>query len=235
MGHRCPRALWHSIHTPGEAEKLPPWATIKYSFGHIIEALAIALAKAAGHTVEGEQDELCVDGVLGHRDCVIDGCLVDVKSSSSYSFRKFQDGSIKDTDWFGYLDQLDGYLVGSLSDDTTKVKDKGYLLVIDKQLGHLCLYEHTLREESIRARIKEYKRIIELPSAPACRCGTELIGKSGNIKLDTKASYNMFKHCCFPRLRTFLYEKGPVFLVNVAKRPEAHIVEVDRHGQIIRS
>ena len=48
-----------------------------YAFGHMIEGLAIGLAKASGHEVLGEQDEIYVDGIRGpHRDCVIDGCVV---------------------------------------------------------------------------------------------------------------------------------------------------------------
>ena len=231
MGPRCPKALWHSIHTPELAEQLPPWAEIKYSFGHIIEALAIALARAAGHTVTGEQDELVVDGIVGHRDCVIDGCVVDVKSTSSFGFNKFKDGSIKENDNFGYLDQLDGYLVGSLEDPLVTVKDKGYLLAIDKQLGHMVLYEHTLREGSIRSRIAEYKDIVGRPTPPSCNCGTVADGKSGNIKLDTKASYNVFKHCCFPHLRTFLYASGPSYLVKVVRKPD--VTEIDQHGKIV--
>src|SRR3972149_5572040 len=101
MGPRCPKALWHSIHTPELAEPLPAWAEIKYAYGHIIEALAIVLAKAAGHRVEGEQDELVVNGIRGHRDCVIDGWVVDVKSTSSFGFDKFKDGSLKESDSFG--------------------------------------------------------------------------------------------------------------------------------------
>src|SRR6266436_863761 len=73
MGPRCPQALWYSIHEPGKAEPLPAWVHIKYSFGHILEALAVTLAKAAGHQVEGEQDELVLDEIVGHRDCVLDG------------------------------------------------------------------------------------------------------------------------------------------------------------------
>lgn len=229
MGPRCPRALWYSVHNPELAEVLPPWAEVKYAFGHIIEALAITLAKAAGHEVTGEQDELNVEGVLGHRDCVIDGCVVDVKSSSSYGFRKFQDGSIKTDDSFGYLDQLDGYLVGSLEDPLVKVKDKGYLFVIDKQLGHMVLYEHELRERAIRARIREYKEIIGLTVPPPCNCGTEPFQKSGNIKLDTKASYNMYKFLCFPNLRTFIYERGPVYLTEVRELPK--VIEIDKVGK----
>src|SRR3954471_23260274 len=56
MGDRCPCALWHSIHKPELAEQLPPWAQMKYGFGHMIEAAVIQLAKAAGHEVTGEQD-----------------------------------------------------------------------------------------------------------------------------------------------------------------------------------
>jgi len=125
MGPRCPRALWYSIHHPELAEPLPPWAEIKYSYGHMIEALAIMLAKAAGHEVTGEQDALQLDGIVGHRDCVIDGCVVDVKSCSSRSFQKFKNKAYDQIDEFGYLDQLDGYVVASHDDPLVKVKDKG--------------------------------------------------------------------------------------------------------------
>lgn len=231
MGPRCPCALWHSIHRPEEGEALPAGAEFKYAYGHIIEGLVIALAKAAGHTVTGEQDAVEVDGIVGHRDCIIDGCIVDVKSASSFSFAKFKDKSIGTSDTFGYLDQLDGYMVGSLSDPLVQVKDKAYLLVIDKTLGHMCLYEHKLREASIRNRIKEYKRICAMDHAPGCTCGTVADGKSGNIKLDTKASYSAFKHACFPYLRTFLYANGPVFLTHVARKPD--VTEVDKHGRVV--
>jgi hypothetical protein len=231
MGPRCPKALWHSIHTPELAEPLPPWAEIKYAYGHILEALAIALAKAAGHTVTGEQDEVIVDGILGHRDCVIDGCVVDVKSTSSYGFNKFKDKSLAQSDSFGYLDQLDGYLVGSSADPLVTVKDKGYLLAIDKTLGHMVLYEHSVREDQIRERIRSYKEIVQRDAPPSCTCGTVSQGKSGNIRLDTIASYSAYKWCCFPRLRVFLYSDGPVYLTHVAKKPD--VIEIDRNGKVV--
>src|SRR6266478_4402450 len=111
MGPKCPRALWYSIHSPEKAEPIPPYAEVKYAFGHMIEALAIVLAKASGHEVTGEQDELVLDGIVGHRDCVIDGCLVDVKSTSSRGLQKFKSPQFALLDDFGYLDQLDGYVV----------------------------------------------------------------------------------------------------------------------------
>ena len=220
MGPQCPRALWHSVHTPELQEALPPWAMVKYSFGHVIEALAVTLAKAAGHTVVGEQDELTVDGVQGHRDCVIDGCVVDVKSTSSMGFLKFKDGSIATSDSFGYLDQLDGYLVGSLDDPLVTEKDKAYILAIDKTLGKIVLYEHRLREASIRERISQSKQIVALGIPPQCTCSTVPEGKSGNIRLDTKASYSAYKHCCFPKLRTFIYADGPRYLTHVERVPD---------------
>lgn len=231
MGPTCPCALWYSIHHPELAEPMPPWAEIKFSFGHILEALAITLAKAAGHEITGEQDELVLDGVTGHRDCVIDGCVVDVKSSASRSFAKFRDGSIKESDSFGYLDQLDGYVVASADDPLVRVKDRGYILAIDKQLGHMVIYEHRIREHSIRERIKHSREIVGRPTPPACECGIVSDGKSGNFKLDVKASYNAFKHSCFPNLRTFLYASGPVYLTKVVRRPD--VTEIDKFGKVV--
>lgn len=229
LGPKCPCALWHSIHSPELAEPLPPYAHIKYTYGHIIEALVIELAKAAGHEVLGEQDEIILDGVVGHRDCVIDGAVVDVKSSSSMGFKKFKDRTIAQDDSFGYLDQLDAYVVGSVmaDDPLVTVKDRGYLLAVDKTLGHMCLYEHRIRENSIKERIRGYKRIVSLDGPPPCECGTVADGKSGNIKLDTKASYGAFKHLCFPNLRTFLYSSGPAYLTKVVRVPD--VPEINSH------
>src|SRR5262245_35880285 len=90
MGPRCPRALWYGYNHPELAEPIPPWAKFKFQYGHIIEELAISLFKAAGHDVRGEQDELCLDDVTGHRDAVVDGAILDVKSSSTPGFKKFE-------------------------------------------------------------------------------------------------------------------------------------------------
>lgn len=220
MGPKCPKALWYSIHHPELAEALPPWATIKFAYGHVLEALVIALAKAAGHEVTGEQDVLSLDGIVGHRDCVIDGCVVDVKSASSRMFQKFKSKSFDQMDNFGYLDQLDGYVVASHDDPLVTVKDKGYLLAIDKTLGHMVLYEHTIRPEQIRQRIVLYKGVVAGSTPPPCECGTRPYGTSGNIGLDITASYSPYKYCCFPTLRTFHYSDGPVYLTKVVRVPD---------------
>jgi len=231
MGPKCPRQLWYSIHRPELAEPLPPSAVVKFTYGYLLEALVISWAKAAGHEVTGEQDELVVDGIKGHRDCVIDGCLVDVKSCSSIAFRKIKDGLLAQDDSFGYLDQLDGYLVGSRNDPLVRVKDRGYILAVDKQLGHLALYEHIGRPEGVRQRIADYKRIVNGSSPPPCTCECMPDGQSGNIKLGVKASYSPYKWHCFPHLRCFIYAKGPVYLTKVVRKPD--VIEIDQHGKIV--
>lgn len=230
MGPRCPKALWHSVHTPELAAPMPGYVHIKLLYGHILEALVLTLARAAGHTVQGEQDELEVAGVLGHRDAVIDGRLVDVKSSSVRALDKIKLGTIEQDDGFGYLDQLDAYLSGSATCPLTTVKDKGYLLGIGKELGHLELHEHQHRDSHIRERIRDYKQIIARSSPPDCLCGTKSFQGSGNIQLDVRSSYDDMRYVCWPHLRTFLYSKGPIYLTKVVREPKDGI-EVDKNGR----
>lgn len=237
MGPRCEKALWHSIHTPELAEDLPPTAKIKYTYGHTLEAMVIALAKAAGHEVTGEQDELDVLGVKGHRDCVIDGAVVDVKSSAGHYFQKFKDGSIQGNDTFGYLDQLDGYLVGSADDDLVRIKDRAYLLAIDKHLGHMVIYEHHIRRDHILNRVANYKAIVARDTPPECTCETLSDGESGNVILGINASYSAFKFVCFPHLRTIVGGGGSgkvrhfVRLVKFPFYKGQPLIELDRHGR----
>lgn len=227
MGPRCPRALWYSVHRPDLAEALPPPARFKYVYGHIIEAVAITLAREAGHQVEGEQDAVVVEGITGHRDCVIDGCVVDVKSCSSMALDKLKRKTIATDDPFGYLEQIDGYVVGSYDDPLVQVKDRGYLWGIDKVLGRMVLYEHRVREDHIKSTIQRHRRIVERDTPPACQCGTVPDGKSGNIKLDVRASYEAFKYQCNPSIRTFIYSDGPRYLTHVERVPD--VPEVRTH------
>jgi len=236
MGDVCPRSLWASIHSPSVREKFPAHTQIKFHFGDVIEAMAIALAKAAGHEVTGEQDELVLDGVIGHRDCVIDGCIVDVKSTNSLSFQKIKNGRVaEDTFLRSYLDQLDGYVVASTNDPLVRNHTTAYIWAVDKVLGHMCLYEHRVRPDRIIQRIADYKEIVERTEPPACTCGVVSEGASGNLKLDLKASYNPYKRFCFPNLRTFYYADGKdgkvVHLVKVVREPR--VPEIDKNGNFM--
>jgi hypothetical protein len=231
LGEQCPHALWYSYHHPELAEPLPPWTIFKLSYGHVIEAMALALAKAAGHTVEGEQDELILDGITGHRDAVIDGCIVDVKSTTKYTMEKLKRKVLEESDSFAYLDQLDAYLAASAADDLVINKTTGYIWGIERSLGHMVLYEHKLREASVRARIAYCKRTVESSKPPDCMCRTEPHQSSGNIKLGTVASYSPYKYTCFPNLRCFLYSSGPVYLTRVVRTPE--VPEINRQGRYV--
>jgi hypothetical protein len=234
MGQRCPCALWHSIHRPELAEAFSAPNLIKFSHGHIVEAEAIMLAKAAGHLVTGEQDELDVLGVKGHRDCVIDGHIVDVKSCNSRTFANFENGDPVEINKFGYLDQLDGYMVGSADDDLVFHKDVAYLFGVDLTLGKMVLYEHHLRKAHILARVASNKAIVALDVPPACTCEEVSDGESGNYILGVNGSYNPYKWVCKPNLRCFIYSGGPRFFTRVVKIPKHKgnpLIEVDKHGR----
>ncbi len=230
-GPICPKHLWHSVHTPELAEPLNPQAVVKFAYGHIIESMALALAKAADHEVTGEQDELTVLDIKGHRDCVIDGYIVDVKSCSKPMFDRIQRKALAYEDDFGYLDQLDGYMVGSAEDDLVRHKSVAFIWAIEKVTGAMCLYEHHLRYDHIVERLALHKAIVARSTPPACTCKEVKDGESGNLKLDVKGSYSPFKWVCKPGLRRFNYADGPHFLTRVVRHPAAHILEFDKHGQ----
>ena len=220
MGERCPRALWASVHSPSLQAPFRPQTRIIFHYGHVIEQLAIALARAAGHTVEGEQDELQLNGILGHRDCIIDGCIVDVKSVTSKGMETFKSGRVEEDIFLrSYLDQLDGYTVASYDDPLVTNKEMAYIWAIDKQLGHMHLHEHRVRPNHIRQRVNDYKAIVASEVPPKCTCGTVFDRATGNTRLDVKASYNPFKRFCFPNHRTFIVKGKPISYSVVKTKP----------------
>lgn len=217
LGESCDRKLWYSVNTPELEEPLRHNVRLKFLFGDIIEELMLFLAKEAGHTVFGRQTQLELFGVRGHRDAVIDGVLVDVKSASTFSLKKFKDGLNASTDSFGYLPQLAAYR--DASTDTTS-SDMAFLAV-DKTLGNIVLDRHKKTREIDWERIIAKKRDILAKNSPPNRgFSDEEFGKSGNRKLGTKCSYCGFKQHCWPGLRTFLYSSGPVHLTEVVRLPD---------------
>lgn len=219
LGKPCERQLWYSINKPEFSEPLPPDAELKFLFGDILEALLLYLAEAAGHTVTGRQDEVNLFGVTGHRDCIIDGMVVDCKSASSYAFQKFTNHLSPDLDSFGYLTQLQFYLDASKDDPLVTVKDKAAFLVIDKTLGKIHLDIHQFKPKNWQKIIEEKQRLVEKDKPPFRGFQPEPKGKSGNMGLGTACSYCPFKNLCYPELRTFLYSTGPEFLTTVKRTP----------------
>ena len=226
LGTKCLRKLWYQINEPDRAEVLPPSVRFKFLFGDILEDLLLFLAKEAGHKVEGEQDELNLHGVIGHRDAIIDGRIVDCKSASTYSFRKFERNGLREDDPFGYLTQLNSYMRASEGDPRVVDKDVGSFLVVDKTLGNICLDTYPADTEALdyEKKINDIKDILSLPEAPPRGFEPVPEGKSGNKKLCTNCSYCQFKIHCWPGLRAFSYSTGPVFLTDVVKTPKVEEV-----------
>jgi hypothetical protein len=220
------RQLWYDKHSPETKEPLPSNVKFKFLFGDIIEAIILFLAKEAGHTVENEQRELVVNGVVGHTDGTIDGTLIDVKSASTFSFKKFKEGSLIDDDPFGYLEQLAGY------NEDVKAGQAGFVAV-DKTLGHITFMPvdvDYLKGLNVPDRIEHLKEVLEQPEPPE-RCYDPVPeGESGNLKLNINCSYCDHKFECWKDanngfgLRTFLYSKGPTHLVHIEKEPR--VIEI---------
>ncbi len=227
LGTKCLRKLWYKVNAPNKGEDVPPEALIKFAYGHILEALLLFLAEEAGHTVEGGQGTLEINGVLGHRDAIIDGTLVDVKSASTYGFKKFAEHGLEQDDPFGYLDQINAYLFASQDDPLLLDKQKVAFLAIDKTLGKIVLDVYDGNDVDYHAKIEEIRETLNRPKPPPRGFSDEPEGKSGNRKLGVSCSYCEFKAECWPGLRMYMYSGGPKFLTKVAKPPRVAEVQED--------
>jgi len=222
VGTSCKRKLWYKVNKPTSGESLRPNTLLKFFYGDMIEELVLSLAKASGHTVEGEQSKLNVHGVKGHRDAVIDGMTVDVKSCSSYAYKKFKEGKLKDDDPFGYVSQLSSYVYAGKDDPLVTDKTHGAFLAVDKQNGNVCLDVYDFSEELDKkeAEILDVKKTVEgdIPEEkidPVPQSKT-----SDNMKLSMQCSYCEFKYVCWKGIRTFIYSYGPEYLTEVNTEPK---------------
>lgn len=220
LGTPCDRKLWYTVNRPGAGEQQGGTTTLKFLYGDIIERIILGLAKFSGHTVEGEQDELDIGGVKGHRDAVVDGRLVDVKSATTHSFNKFKEHRLETDDPFGYIKQIGAYLDASQKDPLVKDKDKASFIAVDKQLGHICIDTYNKSDMDYTKLVDEKRSMVSLASPPARAFSDVPDGKSGNRKLGTECSYCPFKSECWPGLRSFAYAGGPTFLTKVVKEPK---------------
>ncbi len=221
IGTPCQRKLWYKINQTNDAEKLTPNTLLKFFFGDMIEELALTIAKAAGHDVQGMQDRLNVHGIKGHRDAVIDGMTVDVKSASPYAFKKFKEGNLRDDDPFGYISQLSSYVYAAKDDPLVTNKTAGAFLVIDKVNGHICLDVYDFEEE-LKTKEKEMMDTKEMVAGPIPGDRIPPVPQSKtspNTKLDMTCSYCEFRKVCWPEARTYIYSTGPLHLVDVVNEP----------------
>ena len=220
------KQIWYEVKSQVKTDSLPADTKMKFLFGDVWESIMLFLAKEAGHEVTHEQEEVEINGVLGHTDAVIDGTLVDVKTASKFAFKKFKDGTLQENDAFGYYDQLAGYstALGGLD---------GAWLAVEKEQGHMTLLKapkEELQALDIANRIDHLKAVVSSDEPPERCYSDEEFGKSGNRVLNVNCSYCPFKFHCWQDanngvgLRTFLYSKGPTHFTEVQKEPDVHEV-----------
>ena len=224
IGTPCKRKLWYKINKPGFGEPLDAKMLLKFFYGDMIEELILAMVEASGHTLVGSQDRLTVHGIRGHRDAVIDGITVDVKSCSPFAFKKFKEGNLREDDPFGYISQLSSYVYAAKDDPEVTNKTQGGFLVIDKVNGHVCLdiYDFTEEMKEKEQHVNHIKSMVVSEDPPDR--GFDPVPQSsknpkGNKKLATACSYCEYKKECYPGLRKFIYSDRPVFLTDIVKKP----------------
>lgn len=228
VGTPCRRQLWYKEHKPELLEELPPHTKLKFMYGDIIECLLLGLAKATGHKVTGEQDTLELHGIKGHRDAVIDGVTVDVKSANSRSFLKFKNHELDTNDPFGYRDQLSCYV--EASEDGVD-KTRGAFLALDQELGHIVLDVYDKRSVDYKKQIEELHAMLAKTEPPARPFKDEEDGKSGNRVIPLNCKYCVAKTDCWKDvndgrgLLKYVYSNGPRYFTRVVREPNPKVKE----------
>lgn len=216
VGDPCPRKLHYRVNSPQLAESIDGNTRLKFFYGDVLETLVLSLAEASGHSVSDRQGRATLElsngwKITGRIDAVIDGVLVDVKSTTKYGEEKFKNALVDDP--FGYRMQLGGYAV-ALGFSTT-----GFL-TIQKELGHLGWYPISVNEKEVVQGAVNATEVVSQELTDLPRLETVPQSKtSKNKKLCTSCSYCPYKKTCWPEMRTFLYSDGPVFLTEVVDVP----------------
>jgi len=218
------RQLWYDFKSEDEPLPMTPSTQIKFLYGHLLEEVVLMLVRLAGHKVTDEQKEVKVSGVLGHMDCIIDGEVIDVKSTSGFAFQKFRNGTLPEDDPFGYMAQLSGY-------EASEGTNNGGFLAINKETGELALLiPEEMDKPNIKHRIAKLKRQLKLDNPPSLCYNPILDGKAGNMKLPKQCVYCRHKLTCHKDsnngegLRVFKYAKNLAFFTTVVKEPRVQEV-----------
>jgi hypothetical protein len=226
VGRPCQRQLWYSLKETVGKERLEPHTLIKFLYGDILEELVLLLVDLAGHEVTDQQKSVVVElkngwQLRGRMDAKINGMTIDVKSASSYAFKKFRDGTLKDNDAFGYLAQLGSYVI-------EEEEELGAFLAIDKQNGTLTA--HTVSATDLHDAMPDMDKLVDVLESdmpPPKAFKDKPFGKSGNKCLDINCSYCGYKKQCWPNLRGFVYSDKPVFMTEITREPKVPELNLD--------
>lgn len=202
--------LWFTL-KGFKGEQPSPSARMKFLYGDVIEELLLTLTQLSGHDVKDRQKQVSIDGVKGHMDATIDGEVVDVKSASSWGFKKFQEKNLG-MDSFGYIMQISAY--------AQAVEGKrGSFIAMDKSTGELCMMG--VNEDKmidVKLRIAHLKKMLESTTPPTSTC-TIKKEENGNEYLGSPCSYCPQKGNCHPNMRVFQYSDGLKYFTKVVKPP----------------
>lgn len=208
--------LWYDHNSPEPDDEAQN--ALKFMYGDIVEQLVLFLVKEAGHTVEEEQGQVEVEGVKGSKDARIDGVTIDIKSASSFAFRKFATGSLMVDDPFGYVAQLSGY----------SYPDPAAFIAVNKENGQVVVLDlEPIDQIDPVARIKKCKEVIASPSPPKEKCYPEIQEANGNKKINKNCTYCKHKFKCWDKLRTFKYATGLEYYSEVVKTPKVEEIVRD--------
>lgn len=209
------RKLWYDKHGDSEKEEMPAKLLLTFLQGHLLEAVLLMLVEMSGHKVSNRQTEVEIEGIVGHMDCVIDDCLIDVKTAAPYSYKdKFVNGGILDGhDPFGYKLQADGYA------QALGLDRRGWL-AMNKATGELHLLMNDDFTNNAVESIKETKEALDSKVPPEKCYSDKEDGKSGNRVLVSECSYCNHKIHCWTGLRAFRYSNGVKWFTHVEKSPK---------------
>jgi len=202
---------------------------IKFLYGHLTEAMLVSLLRLSGHSVTKQQQEVEVEGVKGHIDCFIDGRLVDIKSASGFSLKKFKKNTLHTDDPFGYIQQLQAYAYAL-------GETKFSWLAMDKSSGELALLTYDTEDKSapyakvleqdISERVKYLKDMVLSAQVPSVCYEPVPEGTAGNMRLASGCTYCDYLENCWPEAREFGYAGKHKWLTKVVKEPR--VLEVPR-------
>jgi hypothetical protein len=235
LGKPCMRQHWFKFNMPEAGTKLMGHTKFKFLYGNILEEAVLYLAEEAGHDVSDQQARVETDvertngvdwQVSGRIDGIIDGSLLDVKSTSSFGFQRYKHGINDTNDSFGYRYQLGFYKAFG---EFEAAHSRTGFLWIDKQNGHVAYTECTLPDATeILQRARDIADAVESEGVLTVDRGysPEPYGKSGNECLPMSCSYCDFKQECWKDsnggrgLRTFAYNHKPVHFTTIAREPK---------------
>lgn len=228
LGRKCLRQHWYNFNTPEHGEKLEGHTKFKFLYGNLLEETVLYFAEEAGHTVQYQQHEVEheLDGwtIRGRMDAVIDNVLVDVKTTSSYGFKRYKDGIDSTNDSFGYIPQLGFY--AAFSDFDGPISDTGFVW-IDKQNGHIQYTRcDTPNREELEQAARNIIEVVDKGEHQVARgYATKPYGKSGNMALPIGCAYCPYKYQCYrdsnngAGLVGYAYNQGPVWFTEVKRVP----------------